>query len=87
MKIFKRGIKMFNLLYRKTMYKILMFIYKGNTKKGIDIILKYDPLNILTLKNETYAEFEKRLIRRDIILVSIAFILPFGFPIALYWLY
>ena len=69
------------------MYKILMFIYRGNTQKGIDIILKYDPLNILTLKDETYAEFEKRLIRRDIILVSIAFILPFGFPIALYWLY
>ena len=79
--------KMLNLLYRKTMYKILMFIYRGNTQKGIDIILKYDPLNILTLKDETYAEFEKRLIRRDIILVSIAFILPFGFPIALYWLY
>jgi hypothetical protein len=78
---------MLNLLYRKTMYKILMFIYRGNTQKGIDIILKYDPLNILTLKDETYAEFEKRLIRRDIILVSIAFILPFGFPIALYWLY
>jgi hypothetical protein len=39
------------------------------------------------MKNETYAEFEKRLIRRDIILISIAFILPFGFPIALYWLY
>ena len=79
--------KMLNLLYRKTMYKILMFIYRGNTQKGIDIILKYDPLNILTLKDETYAEFEKRLIRRDIILISIAFILPFGFPIALYWLY
>ena len=78
---------MLNLLYRKTMYKILMFIYKGNTQKGIDIILKYDPLNILTLKNETYAEFEKRLIRRDIILVTIAFILPLGFPIVLYWLY
>jgi len=69
------------------MYKILMFIYKGNTKKGIDIILKYDPLNILTLKNESYQEFEKRLVRRDIILISIAFILPLGFPIVLYWLY
>ena len=39
---------MFNLLYRKIMYKILMFIYKGNTKKQMDIILKYDPLNILS---------------------------------------
>ena len=38
---------MFNLLYRKTMYKILMFIYKKNNKKGLEIILKYDPLNIL----------------------------------------
>ena len=68
-------------------YNFLMFIYKGNTKKEMDIILKYDPLNILTLKNETYAEFEKRLIRRDIILISIAFILPLGFPIVLFWIY
>lgn len=74
-------------MFNKMTYNFLMFIYRGNTKKEIDIILKYDPLNILTLKNETYAEFEKRLIRRDIILISIAFILPFGFPIVLYWLY
>lgn len=39
---------MFNLLYRKIIYKILMFIYKGNTKKEMDIILEYDPLNILS---------------------------------------
>jgi len=39
------------------------------------------------MKNETYAEFEKRLIKRDTILLTIAFILPFGFPIVLYWLY
>lgn len=38
---------MFNLLYKKTMYKILMFIHKGNTQKEIDLILKYDPLNLL----------------------------------------
>ena len=38
---------MFNLLYRKLISKILLYVYKGNTKKEIDIILKYDPLNIL----------------------------------------
>ena len=38
---------MFNLLYRKVISKILLYVYKGNTKKEIDIIVKYDPLNIL----------------------------------------
>ena len=38
---------MFNLLYRKAISKILLYIYKGNTEKEIKIILKYDPLNIL----------------------------------------
>ena len=28
-------------------YKFLMWIYKGNTKKEIETILKYDPLNLL----------------------------------------
>ena len=28
-------------------YKFLMWFYKGNTKKEIEIILKYDPLNLL----------------------------------------
>ena len=28
-------------------YKFLMWFYKGNTQKEIDIILKYDPLNLL----------------------------------------
>ena len=28
-------------------YKFLMWLYKGNTKKEIDIILRYDPLNLL----------------------------------------
>ena len=58
----------------------------------IMILLKINFINDcinkgLKMKNETYEEFEKRLIRRDIILLSIAFILPFGFPIVLYWLY
>lgn len=39
---------MFNLLYRKVMSKILLYVYKGNTKKEIQVILKYDPLNILS---------------------------------------
>lgn len=38
---------MLNLIYRKAIFKILMFIYKGNTQKEIDLILKYDPLNLL----------------------------------------
>ena len=28
-------------------YKFLMWFYKGNTKKSIDVILKYDPLKLL----------------------------------------
>ena len=28
-------------------YKFLMWFYKGNTKKEIDIILRYDPLKLL----------------------------------------
>ena len=28
-------------------YKFLMWLYKGNTEKEINIILKYDPLNLL----------------------------------------
>ena len=28
-------------------YKFLMWFYKGNTGKCIDIILKYDPLKLL----------------------------------------
>jgi hypothetical protein len=28
-------------------YKFLMWFYKGNTKKEIDVILKYDPLKLL----------------------------------------
>ena len=27
-------------------YKILMFIHKGNTKKEVETILKYDPLKL-----------------------------------------
>jgi len=28
-------------------YNFLMWFYKGNTQKEIDIILKYDPLKLL----------------------------------------
>ena len=28
-------------------YRFLMWFYKGNTKKEIDIILRYDPLKLL----------------------------------------
>ena len=28
-------------------YNFLMWFYKGNTKKEIDVILKYDPLKLL----------------------------------------
>lgn len=28
-------------------YKFLLWFYKGNTQKEIDIILKYDPLKLL----------------------------------------
>ena len=39
-------------------YKFLMWFYKGNTQKEIDIILKYDPLNLLgQIKNPIYLGF------------------------------
>lgn len=39
---------MFNLLYRKVISKILLYVYKGNIKKEIQVILKYDPLQLLS---------------------------------------
>ena len=29
-------------------YKFLLWLYKGDTQKEIDIILKYDPLKLLS---------------------------------------
>ena len=37
------GINMIN----KIKYNFLMWFYKGNTKKELDIILRYDPLKLL----------------------------------------
>ena len=34
-------------LYNKIIGCILLKIYEGNTKKEIDIIVKYDPLDLL----------------------------------------
>ena len=34
-------------MINKIKYNFLMWFYKGNTEKCIDIILKYDPLKLL----------------------------------------
>jgi len=39
-------------MFNQIIYKCLMFIYKGNTKKEIQTILKYDPLKILSKYNK-----------------------------------
>ena len=35
------------LMINNIKYKFLIWFYKGNTQKEIDIILKYDPLKLL----------------------------------------
>tara|TARA_R100000963_G_C4639385_1_gene103091 strand:+ start:87 stop:251 length:165 start_codon:yes stop_codon:yes gene_type:complete len=46
------GVIRMRTIYDRIMYFSLMYIYKGNTKKELEIICKYDPLNLLKPKNE-----------------------------------
>jgi hypothetical protein len=36
-------------IYNKYMFKIMVWVHKGNTEKQIEMILKYDPLKVLNV--------------------------------------